>query len=651
MLEAPIPRNEAQRQQALDRLCVVDTPPEERYERIVRLAQRLLNTPIAIVSLIDHQRQWFKAINGLDVKETPRSISFCGHAIHNEHIFVVEDAARDPRFADNPLVVGAPHIRYYAGRPLRAADGAIVGTLCVIDVTPRQPSNDELTLLDDLAVLTERELNAAQTSAQAEALRSERARLRAIIDSALDGLISVDNRGHIVEFNPAAERIFGYARAEVIGRDMADLIVPEAMRAAHTRGVSGYLAGKESKIIGRRLVINAMRKGGSEFPAELSVSATPDGLLNGFTGHFRDISETLQIRSSMELMAAQLNTIFNANPDGLLAFSGDGTLQLINPAFVQMTGLSRHDLLEISRDLFDAKFSELCVEAPVGLASLAGDDDQLITLHRPRPRTLKRVVRRMATDNESPLAWIVYFRDITEEMAVDRMKSEFLSTAAHELRTPLASIHGFTELLLEGQYDADTQHELLQTVHDQSRRLATLVNELLDLARIEARAGKDFNIRPQRVQPVIDRVVKAFVSPNDPRTVTVIPPSAPLNAAMDEDKIVQALNNVISNAYKYSPDGGPVTLSVIRAPLDGRPMVGISVRDEGLGMTEEQVSRAFERFYRADSNGAIPGTGLGLCLVREIVLIHQGTVDIESKLNRGTTVTLWLPETTETDAG
>jgi len=651
MLEAPIPRNEAQRQQALDRLCVVDTPPEERYERIVRLAQRLLNTPIAIVSLIDHQRQWFKAIYGLDVKETPRSISFCGHAIHNEHIFVVEDAARDPRFADNPLVVGAPHIRYYAGRPLRAADGAIVGTLCVIDVTPRQPSNDELTLLDDLAVLTERELNAAQTSAQAEALRSERARLRAIIDSALDGLISVDNRGHIVEFNPAAERIFGYARAEVIGRDMADLIVPEAMRAAHTRGVSGYLAGKESKIIGRRLVINAMRKGGGEFPAELSVSATPDGLLNGFTGHFRDISETLQIRSSMELMAAQLNTIFNANPDGLLAFSGDGTLQLINPAFVQMTGLSRHDLLEISRDLFDAMFSELCIEAPVGLASLAGDDDQLITLHRPRPRTLKRVVRRIAADNESPLAWIVYFRDITEEMAVDRMKSEFLSTAAHELRTPLASIHGFTELLLEGQYDADTQHELLQTVHDQSRRLATLVNELLDLARIEARAGKDFNIRPQRVQPVIDRVLKAFVSPNDSRAVTVIPPSAPLNAAMDEDKIVQALNNVISNAYKYSPGGGAVTLSVIRAPLDGRPMVGISVRDEGLGMTEVQVSRAFERFYRADSNGAIPGTGLGLCLVREIALIHQGTVDIESKLNRGTTVTLWLPETTEADAG
>jgi len=649
MLEAPIPSNESRRQGSLDKLCVIDTPPEERYERIVRLARRALHVPIAIVSLIDHQRQWFKAIAGLEVQETPRSISFCGHAIHNEETFVVEDATLDPRFADNPLVVGAPHIRYYAGRPLRAADGAIVGTLCVIDVMPRHTSSDELVLLDDLAVMTERELNAAQASVQAEALRTERARLRAIIDSALDGLISVDNRGHIVEFNPSAERIFGYTRAEVVGKDMADLVVPAPMRAAHTRGVSGYLAGKESKIIGRRLVINAMRKGGGEFPAELSVSATPDGLLNGFTGHFRDISETVQIRSSMELMAAQLNTIFNANPDGLLAFSGDGTSQLINPAFVQMTGLSRDDLLDVNRETFDAKFSALCSEPPLGLAKLSGDDDRLISLHRPRPRTLKRVVRRMASDDESPLAWIVYFRDVTEEMAVDQMKSEFLSTAAHELRTPLASIHGFTELLLEGSYDASTQKELLQTVHDQSRRLATLVNELLDLARIEARAGKDFNIRPQRLQPVLERVIKAFVAPNDPRQVVLVRPDGPLNVAMDEDKIVQALNNVLSNAYKYSPAGGPVTLSVMRAQREDRPMIGLSVRDEGIGMTAEQVSRAFERFYRADSNGAIPGTGLGLCLVREIALIHQGAVEIESAAKKGTVVTLWLPEIMDTD--
>ncbi|MFG6486408.1 GAF domain-containing protein [Roseateles sp. BYS78W] len=137
MLPAPIPADDDARLQALRELLILDTSPEERFDRIVEFAAAEFDVPIALVSLIDRERQWFKARVGLDVCETSREISFCGHAILQRELFEVLDAARDPRFADNPLVVGAPFIRAYLGAPLVLPGGAAVGTLCLIDTKPR----------------------------------------------------------------------------------------------------------------------------------------------------------------------------------------------------------------------------------------------------------------------------------------------------------------------------------------------------------------------------------------------------------------------------------------------------------------------------------------------------------------------------------
>ncbi len=137
MLPAPVIENDARRIEALTALRVLDTPPEERFDRLTRLASQFFNAPIALVSLVDINRQWFKSCVGLDAMETPRDISFCGHAIVSSEIFVIENALEDPRFADNPLVVGEPHIRFYAGQPLKASDGSLVGTLCLVDRRPR----------------------------------------------------------------------------------------------------------------------------------------------------------------------------------------------------------------------------------------------------------------------------------------------------------------------------------------------------------------------------------------------------------------------------------------------------------------------------------------------------------------------------------
>lgn len=153
MLPAPIPPDEASRLRALQALVVLDTPPEERFDRIVRFAAEELDTPIALVSLIDEHRQWFKSRFGLDAEETARDISFCGHAITQPELFIVGDASQDERFADNPLVTGPPYIRFYAGAPVCAPTGERVGTLCVIDTQPRELGPVELAVMKALSQL------------------------------------------------------------------------------------------------------------------------------------------------------------------------------------------------------------------------------------------------------------------------------------------------------------------------------------------------------------------------------------------------------------------------------------------------------------------------------------------------------------------
>ncbi|SIS93630.1 sensor domain-containing diguanylate cyclase [Neptunomonas antarctica] len=154
--------NEEARLKTLRSLDILDTPAEERFDRLTRLAKHMFDVPIALVSLIDEQRQWFKSSVGLDVRETSREISFCGHAILSDEVFIVEDAAEDERFADNPLVLQAPYIRFYAGCPLRHLDGSTLGTLCIIDTKSRIFNKEDMEALRDLAALAERELAAVQ---------------------------------------------------------------------------------------------------------------------------------------------------------------------------------------------------------------------------------------------------------------------------------------------------------------------------------------------------------------------------------------------------------------------------------------------------------------------------------------------------------
>ena len=455
----------------------------------------------------------------------------------------------------------------------------------------------------------------------------------------------------VIYCNPAFERITGYRREEVLGRNCRFLQGGESGQAALITLRQALSSGRPCHV-----VLRNYRKDGSAFWNELSIAPVMDaqGVATHFVGIQNDITERMQAEHDLMLREQRLDAVFSLSPDGFVGFDHTGGLSLFNPAFARMTGLQEQDLMGLTEIEFDSLMRGLCDPAQAYPAldptpsptpdDMARPPLATLSLLHPARRILQRSVRIGGQDKGEK---VYYFRDVTRETEVDRMKSEFLSTAAHELRTPMASIFGFSELLLSTDFDEEARHDMADTIHRQARILTDMVDELLDLARIEARAGRDFKRQVQPLSPIIRQTVDNLLVRNDPRPVSLDLPDLLPSANVDAAKLGQALTNVLANAYKYSPAGGDIRLTAIERRLNDQLQLGICVRDEGIGMLPEQLDRIFERFYRADPSGNIPGTGLGMSLVKEIIDIHGGTVDVASEPGIGTAVTLWLPVATE----
>lgn len=321
--------DEASRLEALRALQLLDTPPEVRFDRVTSMAKDMFGVSIALISLVDHSRQWFKSRQGLDVTETPRAISFCGHAILQDDIFIVEDATRDARFAGNPLVTGAPHIRFYAGKPLYSIDRKKVGTLCLIDSVPRALTEGERNCLHSLGAWAEREINAFSAESEHLLRLENRLRLAHVLENAVEGIIGTDFDGRIEVTNPAACEIFRYRADELVGKNIRELIPPRE----HARH-SGYMERLRSGTAGNirnGLESVGLRCDGEEFPIEVSFRMQDSGKRKFFTGIVRDITERKNLeRIKSEFVAGvshELRTPLTSIMGALsMACEGDGHL-------------------------------------------------------------------------------------------------------------------------------------------------------------------------------------------------------------------------------------------------------------------------------------------------------------------------------------
>ncbi|WP_337245410.1 EAL domain-containing protein [Luteimonas sp. gir] len=284
----PIPSDEALRASTLADYHVLESPPELEFDRLVQLASRLFSVPIALISLVASDRQVFKARVGLDVCETDRDVSFCAHAILSDEVMVVPDALEDPRFAANPLVLGAPFIRFYAGKPLVTPGGQRLGTVCLIDTQPRATfSQSEQDNLSDLAELV---MDRMELLRLAHVRTVGQARFENIAVTSPDAIICTTDVGAITFWNHAAERLFGYTSEEVTGR-CGSLVVPDSWRAAYFEDLARLREGAAMSAAGQTIVRSGLRRDGSEFPAEISLSSWREGRATSVGAIVRDITE------------------------------------------------------------------------------------------------------------------------------------------------------------------------------------------------------------------------------------------------------------------------------------------------------------------------------------------------------------------------
>lgn len=316
-MKAPLPPDEAQRLQALRSYEILDTPPDQALDDITLLASRICGTPIAMISLVDEHRQWFKSKIGLTETETSRDAAFCAHGILQAGVFVVKDALTDARFADNPLVTGGPGIRFYAGAPLRTSDGHALGMICVNDRVPRELSSDQLEALQALSrqVVVQFELKRGmaelnRTVAQLNSTRELLQLLYTAAEQAKDALVITDAEldfpgPKIVFVNPAFTKMTGYSAEEILGKTPRLLQGPKTNRA-----VLEQLRQKlERGELFEGETIN-YRKDGTEFDLEWQVAPIRDS--NGEITHFlavqRDVTERRQIEARM-LQAQKMETV------------------------------------------------------------------------------------------------------------------------------------------------------------------------------------------------------------------------------------------------------------------------------------------------------------------------------------------------------
>lgn len=354
----PIPDNEADRLAALHRYQILDSLPEQAYDDITRLASQICGTPIALISLVDANRQWFKSKFGLEAHETARDVSFCAHALpHPNELFMVEDATHDERFANNPFVTGAPGVRFYAGAPLATGDGEVLGTLCVIDSQPRELTYDQKESLAALArqVMAQMDLrltvNGLATQIQARqqveiSLRYAMAETEDLYNNAPCGYQSVDSNGVIVRINNTELQWLGYTREELIGKiSIFDLIPPDQ----HERSAEMFeRIKKEGKIADYETEFK--RRDGSLLPVLISATA-----IYGRRGEFISTRSSIfdnTVRKETEKALRETEARFRVFMDNgpFIAFIKDdeGRYVYVNEQMLKRFNRSREEMIGMS---------------------------------------------------------------------------------------------------------------------------------------------------------------------------------------------------------------------------------------------------------------------------------------------------------------
>lgn len=479
-------------------------------------------------------------------------------------------------------------------------------------------------------------------------------RLAMVAKHTTDSVVITDAEGKTLWANQAFTRLTGYSLEEVLNRKPGQLLQGKETSPQSIQ----LLRDAEKSFSDIEIELINYRKNGEKYWVRLKISAIVNAYgERRFIAIQTDITKQVNYIKTIENNQEDMDALFSISPDGMVVLDFDHRISHVNAAFVAMTGLQSRNLVGLNESDLDTFLKAACTEPKEyksinEFAQIADRPDMKFRygdgtanhafkfqLQYPLQLTLER---SCIETNQKRISRVIYFKDVTQRAIIENMKSEFITTAAHELRTPMSVILGYAELLKMKTFTQDVQIEMVEAIHNKSELVASLLDDLLDVAVIEYRAEKTLKLELHALKPFIKSITDTFIFPGNDNRVSLDSIPEVDDFYFDAQRFERVINNCLTNAYKFSPANGAVEMRLYLLE-SAVPELAIEIQDYGIGMNPEQLSRIFEKFYRADRSGHIPGTGLGMVLVKDIMEAHGGRVFVESELDAGTKVTLILP--------
>ena len=477
-------------------------------------------------------------------------------------------------------------------------------------------------------------------------LERSKAKSQAILSSSLDAIITIAQDGTVIDFNPAAERIFGWSLGEILGHPLAEHIIPPELREAHDRGMQHYLNTGEGPVLGARIQLEAMHKDGRRFPVEAAICPidTPEGKL--FTAFLRDISKQLADETEMRLIGQAFQT-----SEAMFIADADATIVRVNEAFTRISGYREDEVLGRKPSIWasgthDADFYRQMWQSLLQRGEWKGEIQNRRKNGEVFPEYLNISAVRDPQGNISH--YVAHLVDISEQKAseqrlltamqqakrADEAKSRFLAVMSHEIRTPMNAVLGVLGLMRDTPLN-ENQQDLIRTGRESGEMLLSIINDILDFSKMEADKleleSTSFDLH-RILQQSVD-LLRHRAQQHDLELKLEVAPDLPRFVRGDSSRLQQVLVNLINNACKFTASGSVTVRARSSAQADNGFRLHCEVEDSGIGIPRERQNELFEEFSMVDQthSRAYEGTGLGLAICKRLVSLMGGQIAVDSQ--------------------